>query len=205
VFFAECLRSFYTRQRILSKHFIGKRFFTEYFFRTLGKDFVKCRKNTRQRLYRVSKSTRQIKNRKNPKNNKTFLNYRNNSLTTTYYHIHRPNHFHYYFELNLHVFTTSSLYPCCKTRSDYGLSNPTNPTRPVWKKTWSNLTNHYRNHVLCRVSKVILHSAKNTQQTFYRQKVLYRVLFSDTRQRLCQVSKKHSAKTLPSVEKHSAN
>jgi hypothetical protein len=38
--FAEC----YTRHRILGKHFIGKWFFAEYFFRTLGKDFAKCRK-----------------------------------------------------------------------------------------------------------------------------------------------------------------
>jgi hypothetical protein len=26
------------------KHFIGKEFFAEYFFRTLGKDFAECRK-----------------------------------------------------------------------------------------------------------------------------------------------------------------
>jgi hypothetical protein len=37
-------RLFYTRQRILGKYFIGKGFFAEYFFRTLGKDFVECRK-----------------------------------------------------------------------------------------------------------------------------------------------------------------
>jgi hypothetical protein len=39
-------------------------------------------------------------------------------------------------------------------------------------------------------TKTILHSAKNTRQIFHRQRVLCRVLFSDTRQRLCRVSKK---------------
>jgi hypothetical protein len=46
-FFAECLRhsaKAILRQRILSKHFIDKGFFAEYFFRTLSKDFVECRK-----------------------------------------------------------------------------------------------------------------------------------------------------------------
>jgi hypothetical protein len=38
--FAECN----TRQRTLDKYFIGKGFFAEYFFRTLGKDFVECQK-----------------------------------------------------------------------------------------------------------------------------------------------------------------
>jgi hypothetical protein len=38
--FAECN----TRQRTLSKYFIGKEFFAEYFFRTLGKDFAECQK-----------------------------------------------------------------------------------------------------------------------------------------------------------------
>jgi hypothetical protein len=38
--FAEC----YTRQRIFGKYFIGKGFFAEYFFRTLGKDSIECRK-----------------------------------------------------------------------------------------------------------------------------------------------------------------
>jgi hypothetical protein len=38
--FAECN----TRQRTLGKYFIGKGFFAEYFFRTLGKDFAECRK-----------------------------------------------------------------------------------------------------------------------------------------------------------------
>jgi hypothetical protein len=47
----------------------------------------------------------------------------------------------------------------------------------------------YTRKRLCRV----LHSAKNTRQTFYRQRVLCRVLLF-----------RHSAKTLPSLEKHSA-
>jgi hypothetical protein len=38
--FAECN----TRQKILGKYFIDKRFFPEYFFRALGKDFAECRK-----------------------------------------------------------------------------------------------------------------------------------------------------------------
>jgi hypothetical protein len=38
--FAECN----TRQRTLGKYFIGKGFFAEYFFRTLGKDFAECQK-----------------------------------------------------------------------------------------------------------------------------------------------------------------
>jgi hypothetical protein len=68
--FVEC----YTRQKILSKYFIGKWFFVEYFFPTLGKDV----------LCRVSKNTRQIKNcKKLQKNSKIFLNYENNSPTTT--------------------------------------------------------------------------------------------------------------------------
>jgi hypothetical protein len=69
--FAEC----YTRQRTLGKNFIGKGFFAECFF-----------SDTRQRLCRVSKSTRQIKTldklniEKIKKNSKTFfLNSRNNS------------------------------------------------------------------------------------------------------------------------------
>jgi hypothetical protein len=33
-----------TRQRTLGKYFIGKWFFAEYFFRTLGKDFAECQK-----------------------------------------------------------------------------------------------------------------------------------------------------------------
>jgi hypothetical protein len=33
----------------LGKYFIGKGFFAEYFFRTLGKDFAECPKSTRQR------------------------------------------------------------------------------------------------------------------------------------------------------------
>jgi hypothetical protein len=38
--FAECN----TRQRTLGKDFIGKRFFAECFFSTLGKDFAECQK-----------------------------------------------------------------------------------------------------------------------------------------------------------------
>jgi hypothetical protein len=38
--FAECN----TWQRTLGKYFIGKGFFAEYFFRTLGKDFAECQK-----------------------------------------------------------------------------------------------------------------------------------------------------------------
>jgi hypothetical protein len=39
-------RLFYTRQRILSKDFIGKGFFAEYFFRTLGKDLTSVGKHS---------------------------------------------------------------------------------------------------------------------------------------------------------------
>jgi hypothetical protein len=62
--FAECN----TRQRTLDKYFIGKGFFAEYFF-----------SDTRQRLCRVSKSTRQRKTlgklriEKIKKNSKTFF------------------------------------------------------------------------------------------------------------------------------------
>jgi hypothetical protein len=61
---------------------------------------------------------------------------------------------------------------------------------------------HYRNRVLCRVSKTLGKgyftldkgfAECNTRQRFHRQRVLYRVLFFG-----------HSAKTLPSVKKHSA-
>jgi hypothetical protein len=93
-FFAECRqRPFYTQQSIFGKYFIGKGFFAEYFF-----------SNTRQRLCRVSKSTRQIKNRNPPKTTKHFLNYRNNfqPLPTILVYL-SPYHFHYYFESNLHV------------------------------------------------------------------------------------------------------
>jgi hypothetical protein len=38
--FAECN----TRQKTLDKYFIGKGFFAECFFRTLGKDFAECQK-----------------------------------------------------------------------------------------------------------------------------------------------------------------
>jgi hypothetical protein len=64
---------------MFGKHFIGKEFFVKYFFRTL------CR---------VSKSTQQRKvldklRIKKQKTTKHFLNYGNNSPTTTHYHIHR--------------------------------------------------------------------------------------------------------------------
>jgi hypothetical protein len=50
---------YYTRQRILGKHFIGKWFFDEYFSQTLGKDFAECRK-----------ALGKLRNHKKPKNNK---------------------------------------------------------------------------------------------------------------------------------------
>jgi hypothetical protein len=40
--FAKC----YTRQIILDKHFIGKGFFAEYFFRTLDKDLASVEKHS---------------------------------------------------------------------------------------------------------------------------------------------------------------
>jgi hypothetical protein len=44
VFFAECLK--HSAKAILHSEnfFIGKGFFDEYFFRTLGKDFAECQK-----------------------------------------------------------------------------------------------------------------------------------------------------------------
>jgi hypothetical protein len=54
--FAEC----YTQQIILGKYFIGKGFFTEYFFRTLDKDFVKCRKTLGK--LRIAKNPQKHKN-----------------------------------------------------------------------------------------------------------------------------------------------
>jgi hypothetical protein len=65
--------------------------------------------DTRQRLCRMSKITRQrkalgkLRITKNPKIAKHFLNYGNNSPTTTHYHTHHTIIFHYYFESNLHV------------------------------------------------------------------------------------------------------
>jgi hypothetical protein len=48
---------------------------------------------------------------KSKKSSKTFfLNYRNNSPTSIYYHTNRPNHFHYYFESNLHEFSNHYYY-----------------------------------------------------------------------------------------------
>jgi hypothetical protein len=65
-------RVLYTRQKILGKHFIGKRLFDEYFFRALGK-----------------KNTWQIKNhKKNSKNNKTFFKLW--ERLSNHYHTHRP-------------------------------------------------------------------------------------------------------------------
>jgi hypothetical protein len=68
--FAECNpRQTFYRQRV----------FAEYFFWTLVKDFVECRKALgKLRIKKIQKTTKQ------------FLNYRNNSPTTTYYHTHRP-------------------------------------------------------------------------------------------------------------------
>jgi hypothetical protein len=99
VFFGECLRhsvkplSSVTLDKEYSANILSVKSLAEYFFRTLGKDFAECRK-----------ALGKLRIEKTPKNNKTFLNYRNNSSTTAYYHTHRPNHFHYYFESDLHVF-----------------------------------------------------------------------------------------------------
>jgi hypothetical protein len=86
---------------------------------------------------------------------------------------------------------------------------------------WNRLFLHYQNRVLCRVSKTLgkgyftlgkAFAECNTRQIFYRQKVLCRVLFSDTRQRLCQVSnntrqrkalgKLRKSKKIKQTEKH---
>jgi hypothetical protein len=77
----------------LDKHFIDKKFFAEYFFRTLEKNFAECRKTLSKLI--IAKNPKQIP--------KDFLNYVNNSPTTIHYHTHRPIIFHYYFESNLHV------------------------------------------------------------------------------------------------------
>jgi hypothetical protein len=47
VFFIECLRHSVKllSSVTLSKYFISKEFFAEYFFRTLGKYFAECRKS----------------------------------------------------------------------------------------------------------------------------------------------------------------
>jgi hypothetical protein len=64
---------------------------------------------------------------------------------------------------------------------------------------------HYRNYVICRVSKTLdkgyftlgkAFAECNTRQIFHRQRVFCRVLFSDTRQRLCRMSKNTRKKTL---------
>jgi hypothetical protein len=93
--FAECN----TRQKTLGKDFIGKWFFAECFF-----------SDTRQRLCRVSKNTRQRKTlgklrieKIKKKTAKHFLNSRNNSPTLPYYLRRCPIIFHYYFESNLYV------------------------------------------------------------------------------------------------------
>jgi hypothetical protein len=51
---------FYTRQRILGKHFIGKGFFADYFFGHSAKSLPSVEKHS------VMKNTRQIKNHKKP-------------------------------------------------------------------------------------------------------------------------------------------
>jgi hypothetical protein len=73
-FFAEC----YTQQIILGKHFIGKGFFVEYFFRTL------CR---------VSKSTWQIKNKKTQKNSK--ISFKLWEQLSNHYPLPYPSPYHF--------------------------------------------------------------------------------------------------------------
>jgi hypothetical protein len=92
---------------------------------TLGKGFAECNtrqrfhrqrvlcrvlfSDTRQRLCRVSKNTRQKKHSKLriekilKKTAKHILNSRNNSPTLPYYLTRCPIIFHYYFESNLYV------------------------------------------------------------------------------------------------------
>jgi hypothetical protein len=111
-FFAECLRhsakplpivtlgkafaDCNTRQRTLGKYFIGKGFFAEYFF-----------SDTRQRLCRVSKNTRQRKTlgnlriKKIKKNSKTFFKILGTTLQPYLLPYPLPYHFHYYFESTL--------------------------------------------------------------------------------------------------------
>jgi hypothetical protein len=75
-FFVECLK--HSAKAILhsakplpsvtlGKFFIGKEFFAEYFFRTLGKDFVECQKALGK------ENTRQINNRFLKTNSKTVF------------------------------------------------------------------------------------------------------------------------------------
>jgi hypothetical protein len=78
----------------------------------------------------------------------------------------------------------------------YNGPNPTWASRPIEDVGRGDI--HYRNRVLCRVSKTFgkcyftlgkAFAECNTRQRFHRQSLLCRVLFSDTRQRLCRVSK----------------
>jgi hypothetical protein len=123
-FFAECLRhsakAILHSAKALPSVTLGKEYsakissakgsLSSAFFRTLGKDFAECFfSDTRQRLCRVSKSTRQRKTlgklgiEKIKKIVKHFLNSRNNSPTLPYYLTRCPIIFHYYFESNLYV------------------------------------------------------------------------------------------------------
>jgi hypothetical protein len=80
-------------QRTLGKDFIGKGFFAECFFRTLGKDFSECQKALgKLRIEKIKIKTA-----------KHFLNFRNNSSTLPYYLTRCPIILHYYFESNLYV------------------------------------------------------------------------------------------------------
>jgi hypothetical protein len=69
-FFVECLR--HSTKAILhsakplssitlGKYFIGKVFFAEYFFRTLGKDFVECRKALGKEKHSANEESKKIK------------------------------------------------------------------------------------------------------------------------------------------------
>jgi hypothetical protein len=75
----------------LGKYFIGKG--------SLPSTFSECR---------VSKSTRQIKNRKNPQNNIFFKLW---EQLSNHYPLPYPSlyHFHYYFESNLNVFVNGEI------------------------------------------------------------------------------------------------
>jgi hypothetical protein len=64
------------------------------FFRTLGKDFAECQKNTRQRKTLGKLRIEKIKK----KQQKHFLNSRNNSPTLPYYHL-LPYPLPYHFSL----------------------------------------------------------------------------------------------------------
>jgi hypothetical protein len=57
-------------QKILGKYFIGNVFFVEYFFWTLGKNFVQCRK-----------ALGKLRIKKSKKQKNMFSNYRNNCPT----------------------------------------------------------------------------------------------------------------------------